>query len=81
LITSISGRFIGSDQLGADENTLPNTTERSDVEVGSRKSYAMASETVVCNIVPNLSPAGERAVFSYLFETHILSIGRWASQR
>ena len=36
LITSMSERFKSSDQSGAsDENTLPNTTERSDVEVGS----------------------------------------------
>jgi TrkA-C domain len=41
LITSMSGRFKRSDQFGADENTLPNTTERSDVEV-------------VCNIVLNM---------------------------
>jgi hypothetical protein len=36
LITSMSERFKNSDQSGgSDENTLPNTTERSDVEVGS----------------------------------------------
>jgi len=35
LITSMSERFKNSDQSGgSDENTLPNTTERSDVEVG-----------------------------------------------
>ena len=52
MMTSMSARFKSADQFGADENALPNTTERSDVEVGSRND-SMAS-TVVCKIVSNM---------------------------
>jgi di/tricarboxylate transporter len=52
-----------SDQFGADENTLPNTTERLDVEVGS-KDYDIASSSVVCKIV-SICLVGKRKGFSY----------------
>jgi hypothetical protein len=61
LMTSMSAKFNSSDQFGADKTTLPNTTERSDVEVGSREDSARASSTEVCKIVSNRlvnEPAG-----------------------
>jgi di/tricarboxylate transporter len=54
-----------SDQFGPDENTRPNTTERLDVEVGSKDSD-IASSSVVCKIV-SICLGGGIIEFSYFF--------------
>jgi hypothetical protein len=79
LMTSRSARSTSSDQFGADENALPNTTERLDVEVGSKDSD-VASSPVVRKIV-SICLVGGSIVFSHLFETQILSIGERGDQR
>ena len=54
-MSSISARFNkSSDNIGVDENTQPNATESSDVEVGGRNDDVMASSTMVCKIVSTL---------------------------
>jgi hypothetical protein len=55
--------LLSSDQFGADGNTLPSTTERSDVEAGSR-DYAVSSSATVCKIV-SMCLLGECVKFFY----------------
>ncbi len=57
-MSSISARLNKSsdklDHTGVYENTQPNTTASSDVEVGGRNDDATASSTMVCKIVSTL---------------------------